>query len=57
MPFQEPVKVENAPEGPLGEIIKDVDRQGTDLTTFAEQHFTEAVDRGIAHVLIDYPTV
>lgn len=58
-PFERPVSVQT--EVDLGEFLEpiadDVDREGTNLTAFAEEVFREAVHRGLTHVLVDFPSL
>lgn len=40
--------------GPLRALEDDVDGEGTSLTDFARDFFETALDRGLAHILVDY---
>jgi hypothetical protein len=56
-PFSEPVQVGDKFPKELGELIDDVDGLGKDLTAFLCTAFTDALGKGLTHILVDYPTV
>lgn len=56
-PFGKPVRLgESAPE-PLRVLVDDVDKQGSDLTTWARGVFRDGLGKGLAHILVDFPAV
>jgi len=54
-PFSKAVTVKGNLSERLAPIEKDADRQGTTLSKFAENLYEDAVDRGITHLLVDFP--
>ena len=55
-PFVEPVRMEGYPPE-LEALQDDVDRQGNELTVFAQRSFSEAIAKGMTGILVDYPDV
>jgi hypothetical protein len=55
-PFSKPVTVQGKLPEPLNEIEDDVDGQGKSLMQLAKEIFFEFINRGIGHILVDYPT-
>ena len=56
-PFSKPIKPsEDLPEE-LVPLLEDVDQQGNDMTAFALTWFREALAKGFAHVLVEFPKV
>ena len=54
-PFAKPVTLQgNMPEK-LADIAANVDGEGANITQFARQLLTTAINRGLTHVLVDYP--
>jgi len=54
-PFSKPVTLQgNVPE-PLGGLVDDVDGQGKNLGQLAKDLCWDFVNRGIGHILVDYP--
>ena len=56
-PFERAVTVSGDLPEFLEDMPDDVDRTGTNITTFAKEVFREAVHRGLTHVLVDFPQV
>lgn len=54
--FAEPLLVTGAPDWMETEVLKDVDRQGRTMHTWARGWFDEALAFGLSHVLVDSPT-
>jgi len=54
-PFSKPVTIQGELPPPLDEIVDDVDGQGKTLGDLAREVFTQFVNRGVAHILVDYP--
>lgn len=54
--FKNPVAVENVPSI-AEEWLDDIDLVGNSLTRFAQGIFRTALQKGMAHVLVDYPKV
>lgn len=54
-PFSKPLTVQGDLPEPLADIAKDVDGQGTTLMQLARELFGLFVNRGLAHILVDYP--
>ena len=52
--FSSPIQVTDYPDE---DIIENVDMQGTDLTTFASDLYTEGCKDGMSFILIDSPTM
>lgn len=50
-PFSDPLQL----EGPTEQFKDDIDLQGTDVNTFAQQWFREGISKGYSHVLVDHP--
>ena len=55
-PFSKPVKLYGDLPVPLDEIENDVDGQGNSLAQLAKDIFFQFVNRGIGHILVDYPS-
>jgi hypothetical protein len=55
-PFVEPVRMEGYPPE-LEALQDDVDRQGNELTVFAQRSFSEAIAKGMTGILVDYPDI
>lgn len=53
-PFVKPVSLANSNEF-LDRFTQDVDGTGTSLTDFARDVMDVAIDRGLCHILVDYP--
>ncbi len=54
-PFSKPMNIpEDLPE-PLMELFEDVDGQGSTLEAFAYEAFKNGLNKGICHILIDFP--
>lgn len=56
-PFTKPVTIKGSLPDGFEEFVLDVDGEGHDLTQFAGEAFEKAVDKGLAGILVDYPTV
>lgn len=54
-PFSKPVTIQGTLPENLQPIFDNPDGQGTDITQFAKGLFDAALNRGITHVLVDYP--
>ena len=54
-PFSRPVTIQGELTEPLDSIADDVDGQGNALGALAKDCFADLVNRGVTHVLIDYP--
>lgn len=58
-PFSKPVTIHAYDK--LGDILQAIsdncDKQGTDITQFAKELFETLLNRGLAHILVDYPNV
>jgi len=56
-PFVKPVDVKEADKLPerLLPMIDNCDGQGTDITQFAREIFDTCLNRGLTHILVDYP--
>jgi len=56
-PFSDPVRLnEDVPEK-IASLERDIDLQGTNLTTFCRDWFREGLAKSFAHVLVDFPTL
>ncbi|WP_163998668.1 DUF4055 domain-containing protein [Pyxidicoccus caerfyrddinensis] len=56
-PFSKPVRLgESAPEE-LKALAEDVDRLGSDVTSWARAVFKDGLAKGLTHVLVDFPAV
>ncbi len=53
-PFSKPVIVEKVPTK-LEDLTWNIDRAGSDITTFAKTLFYTAVNYGLVHIFVDYP--
>lgn len=54
--FAEPILAnDNIPEWIRTEVLTDVDRQGRDLHAWCREWFSEALNYGLSHVIIDSP--
>ena len=54
-PFSREVNVVGDDDEHIADLREKVDRQGTNLTTFASSAFTSAVKYGLVHILVDFP--
>jgi len=54
-PFSKPVTIEGELPERLACLEDNCDGQGTDLTQFARELFYTCLNRGLTHVLVDYP--
>jgi len=54
-PFSKPVTLQGELPPPLDEVADDVDDQGKPLGQLAKDILTMFVNRGVGHVLVDYP--
>lgn len=54
-PFSKPVTVKDGLPNRLESMEDNIDRNGNDLTKFSRDLFTDAVDRGLSHFLVDFP--
>lgn len=54
-PFSKPVTIQGELPEALQEVKDDCDGLGTGLTDFAKDLFNTALNRGLTHVLVDYP--
>jgi hypothetical protein len=55
-PFAKPVTIQGDVPEKLADIAGNVDGEGTSLTQYARQLFASVMNRGLTHVLVDYPT-
>jgi len=53
--FSAPVQEKNDVPEQVSELLRDVDLQGNNVTTFARRWFYEGMAKGFAHVLVDMP--
>lgn len=57
-PFSDPVKLEDTVPPEIVELAEtDIDLQGNDITVFCREWFREALAKGLAHALIDFPVM
>lgn len=61
-PFSKPIKITGEEDlvkidPRLKELKKDVDGQGTNITNFAKEILGIGLNRGLVHVLVDYPSL
>lgn len=56
-PFVRPVTLQGEVPEELAYLSDNCDGQGTDLTQFAREMFNALLNRGITHILIDYPAL
>lgn len=56
-PFSRPVTITGELPSKLARVPADVDRTGKDMTAFAASVFESAIHHGVAHILVDYPTI
>ena len=56
-PFSRPAIVRGNVPDALKEVVEDPAMKGLDLTQFARELFADAVTHGVAHVLVDFPSV
>jgi len=56
-PFSEPMKVSDDCPPVMRNILDDVDLQGNAVGVFCRKWFKEGLAKGLAHVLVDYPTL
>lgn len=54
-PFSRPVTIQGELPEPLDQIEADTDGQSKSLAHLAKDTFTEFVNRGIGHILVDFP--
>lgn len=54
-PFSKPLDIQGNLPSPLDEIADDVDGMGKSLMQLAKDIFWNYVNRGIGHILVDYP--
>ena len=54
-PFARAVTIRGEPPEPLNAMAEGVDEEGRNLTRFAKDVLTVAVNRGLCHILVDYP--
>jgi len=55
-PFSKALTLQGELPAPLDEIENDVDGQGKSLSQLAKDIFFQFVNRGIGHILVDYPS-
>ena len=55
--FSKPVMLSDDMPEVLKEISEDIDRQGSDITTWSRNVFRDGLNKGLTHCLIDYPTI
>jgi hypothetical protein len=56
-PFQKPVTLEDGAPPQIEDLIDNIDNTGRNLTSFSHDVFTDAMNDGIAYILVDYPVV
>lgn len=56
-PFGNLVKLNTDVPEQIISFSKDIDLQGNNLTTFSRNWFREGVAKGLAHVLVDFPSI
>lgn len=56
-PFGEPIKLSEDMPAQIVEFCDDIDLEGRDLQAFAHSLFISGLADGIAHILVDYPTI
>ena len=56
-PFQRPVTLSDTAHPSIRRLAGNIDRAGRDLTVFARDLLRTALVEGVAHVLVDYPSV
>jgi hypothetical protein len=56
-PFRRPVTLEDGAPPQIEDLIVNIDNTGRNLTSFAHDIFTDAMNDGIAYILVDYPIV
>jgi len=54
-PFSKPISFQGNLPAPLDEIQDNVDGQGKNISQLAREVFWEFINRGIGHILVDYP--
>lgn len=54
-PFSKEVSVEGDLSETMRELMRDVDNEGSDITSFSKQLFRTGVDYGLIHLLVDHP--
>jgi len=54
-PFAQPVSLTVEVPEPLDQMAKGVDEEGRSLTRFARDVLMVAINRGLCHILVDYP--
>lgn len=54
-PLKKPIICEEDVPEEIKQLLDDIDAVGTRLDVFAAQLFTQAVDDGVAHVLVEFP--
>lgn len=54
-PFSKPLSIQGNLPAPLDELKDDVDGQGKSLMQLAKDIFLEFINRGVGHILVDYP--
>lgn len=55
--FREPVELQKDVPAQIKAFEKDIDCQGTDMTTFCQNWFREALAKGFCHLMIDMPSI
>lgn len=55
--FREPMVLNNDIPQQIADMQEDIDAQGTDISTFCQEWFKEAMAKGYAHVFIDMPSI
>ena len=54
-PLKKPIIVEEDVPQEIRALLDDIDSLGTRLDVFAKEVFTQAVDDGLTHILVEYP--
>ena len=54
-PFSKPVTIQGELPEQLAELEDNCDGQGSNLTQFARELFASCLNRGLTHILVDYP--
>lgn len=56
-PFSDPVVFKDETPEPIAELGKDIDLQGSDISSFCREWFREGMAKAFAHVLVDFPSL
>nr|BDD45299.1 DNA-binding protein [bacterium] len=54
-PFSKPTTIRETTPDKIKDWTRDIDRNGSDITTFAKEVFESGIRDGVTHVLVDYP--